>query len=336
MSRSRFRIVAGNLFAVALSAATTASAQVLIVEPDCGVAGQTSMNIRGSGWAEPNPPCHYDFYFDGSVIAPPQPDGLYGPPAASFVIPSGAQPGEHTVRVELRIDEDNRLVQCRKVTIRVVTMERDPFANQITIIPSVPRPKIFIGFDPNDVCDVTPCSAIQLIQVARIEGIQQTGSRTLTPSEVGVRNGGSMDPNVTPSGHLVDNPGSRGTSPYYTGPRVAGQENLGTPGQQGSLPTPASMVDTPWIDQFPPGITRIVIHFEVNIFCSAGTNRGEWIGQVRWRWERSPGGTATITLEGADRSAPSQSFTEALDRWNMNRNHRMPPPKKPTSGGRPC
>lgn len=76
MSRLRFRIIAGLLFAVACSAATTASDQVLIVEPDCGAAGQTSVNIRGSGWAEPNPPSHYEFCFDGGVVAPPQPDGL--------------------------------------------------------------------------------------------------------------------------------------------------------------------------------------------------------------------------------------------------------------------
>jgi hypothetical protein len=300
MRPTRLPIAAGIVLAVALLTAAPARAQVLIVEPDCGVAGQTSVNIRGSGWAEPNPPCHYEFYFDGDVVAPPQPDGLFGPPAATFVVPANAQPGDHTVRVELRIDEDNRLVQCRKITFRVVTMERDPFAGQINIVPAVPRPTIYIGFNPADVCDVTPCDAIQLIQVVRIEGITQSGSRTLTPSEVGVRNSSTMDANVTGDGHMVDNPGPRGTDPYYTGPRRIAGDELGMPGEQGQLQLPASMHDSPWLEQFPPDVTKIVLHFEVNIFCSAGTNRGEWIGKVRWRWERTQGGNATITLLGSD------------------------------------
>jgi hypothetical protein len=336
MGRMQCRIAAGIVAIVASAASAPAMAQVLIVEPNCGVAGQTSVNIRGSGWAEPNPPCHYDFYFDGGVVAAPQPDGLFGPPMTTFVVPAGAQPGEHFVRVELRIDEDNRLVQCRKIPFKVVSAERDPYDGQINIVPSVPRPTIYIGFNPHEVCDVTPCDAIQMIQVVRIEGITQTGSRTLTPSEVGVRNGGSMDPNVTPSGQMVDNPGPRGTDPYYTGPRANPADQLGTPGEQGDLPIPASMTDSPWLEEFPADVTKIVLHFEVNLFCSAGTNRGEWIGQVRWRWERSPGGNATITVLGQDRSAPSQGFLDAVDRWNQNRNNRMPPPKKPTKGGRPC
>ena len=63
-SRRHFRIAAGTLLVASCSAATSASAQVLIAEPDSGVAGETSVNIRGSGWAERDPLCHYDFHIE--------------------------------------------------------------------------------------------------------------------------------------------------------------------------------------------------------------------------------------------------------------------------------
>ena len=48
---------------VALIAAAPAAAQILVVSPDCGIAGTTVVQIKGSGWAEPAPICEYIFYF---------------------------------------------------------------------------------------------------------------------------------------------------------------------------------------------------------------------------------------------------------------------------------
>src|ERR1051325_5507674 len=74
-------------------------AQVLVVSPDCGKPGSTA-HISGSGWAEPQPPCTYFFYFDGAEVAASQADGLFGPPNRDFTVPAGAMAGDHIVKVE--------------------------------------------------------------------------------------------------------------------------------------------------------------------------------------------------------------------------------------------
>src|SRR5262245_14333757 len=86
-----------------------ALSQNLTVKPICGVAGST-ISITGSGWAEPQPPCDYHFYFDGTEFAPSQPDGLFGPPNRSATIPAGATVGDHFIKTELRITATNQLL----------------------------------------------------------------------------------------------------------------------------------------------------------------------------------------------------------------------------------
>jgi len=94
--------------AVLVAWITPALSQVLTVEPSCGKAGD-SIHIGGSGWAEPQPPCDYRFFFDGAEFASRQPDGLFGPPNRTGTVPGGAAQGDHTIRVELRQDSNNNL-----------------------------------------------------------------------------------------------------------------------------------------------------------------------------------------------------------------------------------
>src|SRR6266849_2081166 len=75
-----------------------ASSQTVTLSPSCGVAGKTTVAIKGSGWAEPSPPCRYLFSLDGTSVAPDQQDGLFGPPNSSFVVPAGASAGNKTFR----------------------------------------------------------------------------------------------------------------------------------------------------------------------------------------------------------------------------------------------
>src|SRR2546425_3831665 len=87
---------------------TPASAQKMVFKPSCGVAG-TSVFVTGSGWAEPQPPCHYRFYFNGTVAAMDQPDGLFGPPHSNITVPALA-PGDYPIQVDLRLDSNDSLL----------------------------------------------------------------------------------------------------------------------------------------------------------------------------------------------------------------------------------
>jgi len=60
-ARFVFPLALGLIVAGLLASGRPASAQVLVASPDCGVPGQTTVQIRGSGWAEPDPPCEYVF-----------------------------------------------------------------------------------------------------------------------------------------------------------------------------------------------------------------------------------------------------------------------------------
>ena len=105
----------GVLLVVSGALASTAWGQVLVVEPACGVAG-ANVRVLGSGWAEPVPPCEYLFLFDGTEFAPRQPDGLFGPPDTTTTIPAGAMPGDHPVKVELRLSSDGSLLPLAEAT----------------------------------------------------------------------------------------------------------------------------------------------------------------------------------------------------------------------------
>lgn len=121
----------------------------LNADPSCGVAGQTTVLITGSGWPEPSPPCTYDFYFDGEWVGA-QADGLYGPPYLSFPIPEDADPGcDHTILVELTIDSTGALVGVAEVPFCVVELRQPEWReliayggddNPAASVPQAPSP----------------------------------------------------------------------------------------------------------------------------------------------------------------------------------------------------
>src|SRR5262245_44234429 len=114
MNRTRllFSVVA------AILVSQVASSQNLQLIPDCGKPTDR-VCITGSGWQEPNPVCRYTFKFEGTTVAPDQPDGLYGPPHTYFNVPS-VMPGNHTVHVELRLNDPDQLLQQKDATFLVV------------------------------------------------------------------------------------------------------------------------------------------------------------------------------------------------------------------------
>src|SRR5712691_10825296 len=93
--------------------------QTVKLVPSCGKPGD-KVCITGSGWAEPNPVCRYTFALDGNSVAPDQPDGLFGPPNSSFIVPAIAD-GTHTVRVQLRQNSPDTLLQEQTASLKVQT-----------------------------------------------------------------------------------------------------------------------------------------------------------------------------------------------------------------------
>ena len=312
------------------SAAPGGWAQVLVRAPGCGIPGST-VRITGSGWAEPVPVCEYLFKFDNTEFASRQPDGLFGPPDTTTTVPAGAVAGEHDIKVELRLIEGGTLLQCRKVPFKVVAAIKDPWAGGI----ATSGGGITVNFDPKDVCDVEPCKKIVMIQVKRPLGEKADGTtRPLTHTEQGFRNAAALDSDLTASGYSVDYIHGE-ADPYYNGDDAADSVQQGF---QNGMPKKSIIKDTPGRSDgaYPAGIVKIILEFEVGVFCAEGQSKGQLFGTMTWEWERAKGGTATATSLSSSRSAPSANFTAALNKWNTNHGFTLPTSGTPTTGGQPC
>jgi hypothetical protein len=329
----------------------TAYGQTLTVEPSCGPAG-SAVKIGGSGWAEPVPLCDYHFLFDGMAFAPTQPDGLTGPPNATGTIPAGATPGNHKIKVELRLTEDGSLIQCRQTNFRVVAQNENPFKG--TNVKPAPGSSDATGavdltFDPKDVCDVTPCTRLAWIQTLRQVGVRADGTQqVLTYADFNFPNAAAYDSVTVPAtGVGVDRLHGR-PYPYYGSDNSGNSPTSGTnrSGVQNGTPRSANLFDQPGESTFPASstasqINTIRFEFESNIFCAEGQNRGTFPGgQVIWRWEKqrgTAGTTGTATVVSATRGQPSQAFLNALALWDSNRSTwLMPQPSPPAVGGEAC
>ena len=119
---------------------------------------------------------------------------------------------------------------------------------------------------------------------------------------------------------------------------VHDRSDIGTQGLQNGAPKCATMSDGPGRSDgaYPADIVKIVLNFEVAAFCSAGQNKGEFLGTMTWTWERPIMGKATATASSGTRNASSQNLIDALSKWNSNHGKKLPVPAPPTSGGEPC
>ena len=324
--------------------------QILNINPTCGPTG-TVVKMTGSGWEEPQPICHYNFLFDGATFAPQQPDGLYGPPNGSGTVPASAALGNHTIKVELRLDSDNSLLQCRQDTFKVVTSSSDPFDGGNNVnpggAPTYGAGNIKVTFNPTNACKVTPCTDITMIQVMQQLGVHADGSTViLNYSQQNLPASGPKfnDADITAAGWAVD---SAAASPYYSAAYA------GTDGNQSKSQTSAVLIDrvTNALANFPADatITSVTINFEDNFFCAAGENRGEFLGMATWTWTKTrasatgPGGNVfgTVTAHSAgNQNQPSQAALDALSLFNKNHSFMFPTiaPKQlpPGQGGQSC
>jgi hypothetical protein len=208
--------------------------------------------------------------------------------------------------------------------------------------------RITISFNPASVCDVTPCTSLVYIQTRMVTGVKADGTtRRVTYVEQGWTNGANIDKDFTPAGVAIDRIWGSPV-PYYGVPGGAS-----TPGFSGQ-PAPntdkvASMFDRPTRPDsaYPADIKTLNIDFETAVFCRTGPDTASYFGKLTWHWTRdvgrqkadgSPDYTGTITFDAPNRTAPSQNFIDALNRWatgpNM-RNFPLPMPT-PSPQGIPC
>jgi hypothetical protein len=359
----RHRVLAAAVLAAALWLAITSArgeAQVLTVNPTCGAVGST-FSIGGSGWAEPNPLCHYTFTLGGESAAPDQPDGLYGPPHSTGTVPNLA-PGSYEMQTQLLL-EDGTELQCVETPFEVVSATADPFDGGTNI--QVSGTSINITFDPTGVCAVTDCTQIVSMQVLNNIGTQKNGTtRDLSYADLNwdaltTKDGATDKDNATTSaGYLVDFLTGE-NQPYYNSSykgTTSGQE-----GMQGAMPKPSMMGDGPRITapgfptnpadpNDPTNIISITKNFEDNFFCAQGDNVGEWLGNVQWNYTQTLAnaqagiqGTTTLVSEGTGQ--PSANFLAAVNQWGQNpypggspnpHPFSLPSPTPPTVGGTPC
>ena len=320
LSLARSSITSG-LTLLVLLLSVSASAQTLVVFPRCGVAGTTNVCVTGSGWAEPAPVCRYKFFFDATQVAPDQPDGLFGPPFATFVVPTGAAVGDHKVKVELRLNSPDSLLQSKEQPFKVVAAA-DLTGPTAFAGSAASGSSIDIKFNPP--CDVAACTTIRFIQVVNNLGEKADGTtRGLTYTEMGFPNAADYDSDLSGS-HKLDRIWGK-TVPYYG---VPGGPH--TPGSDGGSPVQATMQDAPNIGDsgYPPDIVKIIWEFEAAAFCAAGDGAGRYLGKLTWKWERPKGGTATASVVDRSRAAPSATFIAALNKWNANPKHPFTLPAK--------
>ncbi len=318
------RQIPGGLSFVLLLA-SPALPQVLVAVPGCGEAGKTTVCVTGSGWAEPEPVCRYKFFFDGTqVVFPDQPDGLFGPPRRSFTVPAAAAPGQHKIRVELRLNSPDKLLQAKETPFKVVVAIKEPWTVTVTIV------RINSSFDPTDVCDVTPCTKIVFIQVLTQIGTKADGTtRVLKPSDFkNFPNSTKIAKDVTVSGFQVDYLFGE-KDPYYNGDDL---QDPGTQGVQDGAPKASTTSDAPATNEanWPADITKVTREFEMAAFCTAGTNAGEFLGKITWTFEKEKGKAASSSLLSTSRDQPSQNFRDALSLWNTNHGFTSKFPKRKT------
>ena len=312
----------------------SALAQTVKLNPSCGAPG-TKVCVTGSGWAEPSPVCRYTFAFDGATIAPNQPDGLFGPPKASFTVPMSAAAGNHNVRVQLRVNFPDSLLQEKTTPFKVMAAGG---TGDSATTSGAGGAGITLTYTPaNPSCDST-CKSIVWVQVvqrfARKQGDTDAQALITTATDWpgfpdGVKK--SIDETQDAKRVRVDRIWGR-TFPYYgvdnSGVPAAGSANAGgtiTIGKNGAPPTASTMYDAPntpasffptRINSVNVTIDKAILKFESAPFCADGDQVGRFVGKVvKWEFHQLAGKAGSVANVSVASGPPSGPFNSALSRW---------------------
>lgn len=349
------------LLSLLLLALSPSAAQCIsvVVSPDCGTsASHFIVSVGGL----PGPPlpcpdsCHIavEVAIDGqgtfyqtdcrpgfSIDLQNVPDR----PPGQECVACGLSPGIHVItatssNLECTGDTETRPFLCIRDSFEVVPPNQvtDPWADDLTSTAVGMR----VAFFPTGACEVPKCDSIQLIQSARARGVKANGdSVSLTYTDLKWRPAAervARDSQLTAARHRIDvRKGDR--LPYATIPPFFNAR----PGRQGVAADTATFTDAPIINDFnyPTGVVRIVLEFEVDAFCASGEGQGHWLGKTFWLFERDRE-SSTIVLRrdperSKDRDLYTTAFKDALDAWSATRSFAIPQlPQPPPHGGAPC
>ena len=163
-------------------------------------------------------------------------------------------------------------------------------------------------------------------------------TQMLTYSQIGFPSAAAHQAD-TVNGVAIDRLAGR-PAPYYGSDAAGSSPTSGAnrSGVQGVTPRSANMVDQPSGIGPPAGFTTFRAEFEANAFCATGQNRGEFAGgKVVWKYESTSTGPGTSTVISATQAQPSQSFIDALNKWDTNHATWSKPTTSPAApGGEAC
>jgi hypothetical protein len=351
-SHRRWTVRLAAIWLAYLFLAAPASAQTLVAIPDCGVAGKTKVCVTGSGWAEPAPPCFYRFYFDGTqVVFPDQPDGLFGPPNRSFVVPPGAAMGNHTVTVDLRLSSDSSLIQTKTIPYKVVGEMNSTATTETTTFGG--QNAIRVKFDPGS--DLKPpCKKVVFIQTIRRFAVKQgeTDDKAVITraSDWKTSTGATCIPDAAKKDAVETDPGRRRVdqvwavpNPYYFAQNPTPDCDSGFH-KTGCLCKPKDKIQAVMLDApttpggcFPSigGVAtdKAILRFEVAVFCAAGeplggSAEGEYLGKViTWEHHQRKDQAGTIQNAVVSSGSPSAEFLLAVANWVTAKGFSLPMPK---------
>ena len=259
-----------------------------------------------------------------------------------------AEPGSSSSTVRLTTFRDRRPAACIQLPFTIKPDLLSPW-NGITWYGHHPYDSASIAarleFYPDRLCGFPAVDTVHLIQTIRMRGYTKDSVESIlkysdTPRWKG--KWAALD-------HFLSNEGMRvdvdtlAETPYMTALGLAFDGEtfrlLGEPGVRDT----AWFIDGPMRcdENFPVGIVRIELDFEVNAFATSGAGKGFWLGRCGWVWSRVKGKPATIWYVNCPDgyALPTSDFMRALWKWRSNPHHalyRYPWAVWPSQGGRAC
>lgn len=282
--------------------------------------------------------------------------------SASFAVPHASAIGRHFIRAQQAeqdtVDLVTIITACKNIPFEVRSSTGDPWTGSDDTTDTSARADttnrvgITVHFDPSLACDIKACEAIRLIQVMQDIGLQGDTAVVLLPGTGRYFDGESKDSTRTASGFVVDawgylgpgltvegKPSKAERDPYVNGDDEPWDLKGTTVGfVRGDTTNISLFKDIPGSRDFfyPAAVTRITRRFELCAVCSAGEQRGQYLGALTWRWSRQKGGSAVVDSVQTSRNHPRPMFLDALNLWASKRRFTTPRAQPPVVGGITC
>jgi len=288
---------------------------------------------------------------------------------ADWVMLPGTSSGTHYFTLEVWELSDYRFarIDCRTVDIEVrANAPGQPwefvFGLGTRVVPNSPEPLIVYGaeeinFYPQDICGVSPCDTIMLVQMVTPRLVGRKANGDPDTSEVRWDRLGRPDlaARANCSGmngtYAIDESQSPGQQDLWL--NGYDPDDIGRPGRQtfspGETPQRSWTSDFPgpslpsarWVENnFPSAfVDSFILEYEIYAVCEHGVGQGELVGKAFWRWELDKSGIPHCIPWGEQGGLQARSlrFDQAIECAEPVLGQIPDENLLPTqSGGRPC